>query len=126
MKRKILCPPMLFLVGLAFLTFVQAGRAQVQNASLTGLITDPTGAVIADAMVAAKNVATNIEYSQKTDASGYYLFPSLPIGTYSLSVEAAGFKKALHGGVVLQVGERGREDVKLEIGGITELVEVTA
>gem|GEM_PF-5582627 len=54
--------------------------AQVHTASLTGLVTDPTGAVIGDARVTAKNLATNVELVTQTDASGYYTLPALQVG----------------------------------------------
>ncbi len=98
--------------------------AQVQNASLTGLVTDPSGAVVVGASVTAKNKATNVSYDTKTDASGYYLFPSLPIGGYTVSVEMTGFKKALQDNVQLEVAERGRSDFRLEVGTVTQVVEV--
>jgi outer membrane receptor protein involved in Fe transport len=100
--------------------------AQVQNASLTGLVTDPSGAVVAGAAVTAKNKGTNVETTQRTDLSGYYLFPSLPIGVYTVTVELAGFKKAVHDGVILEVGQRRRDDISLEVGVVTEVVEVKA
>src|SRR5262247_630425 len=100
--------------------------AQVQNASLTGLVADPSGAVVRTAMVTIKNSATNVTFTQETDASGYYFFPALPIGAYTVSVEMAGFKKAVQNDVVLEVGQRGRSDFRLEVGGIAEIVEVDA
>jgi outer membrane receptor protein involved in Fe transport len=99
---------------------------QVQNASLTGLVTDPSGAVISGATVIATNKATNVPQTTTTDTSGYYLFPSLPIGSYSVTVEMTGFKKALHDDVTLEVGQRGRNDFHLQVGQVTELVEVRA
>jgi outer membrane receptor protein involved in Fe transport len=101
-------------------------RSQVQNASLTGLVTDPSGGVVAGAAVSAKNKATNVERRSSTDASGYYLFPGLAIGSYTVSVEAQGFKKAVHDDVPLAVGERARNDFSLEVGQVTQVVEVKA
>src|SRR5215813_1618718 len=97
---------------------------QVQNASLTGLVTDPTGAVIPGATVSLKNAGTNAVYTQETDESGYYLFPSLSIGAYTIMVEMPGFKRSVQDGVVLQVSQRGRNDVRLEVGGASEEVQV--
>src|SRR5436190_15914505 len=100
--------------------------AQVQNASLTGLVTDPSGAVIAGASVAAKEKSTNVEQRTTTDTSGYYLFPALPIGAFTVTVQAEGFKRAVHSDVVLEVGERGRNDFRLEVGAVNQVVEVKA
>src|SRR5262245_10336126 len=110
-------------IGLICIALSAPSMAQVQNASLTGLVADPSGAVVRSAMVTIKNSATNVTFTQETDASGYYFFPALPIGAYTVSVEMAGFKKAVHN-IVLEVGQRGRDDFHLEVGGITETVEV--
>jgi outer membrane receptor protein involved in Fe transport len=100
------------------------GWSQVQNASVTGLVTDPSGAVVAGALVTARNNATNLTYTTKTDSSGYYLLGGLIAGTYAVSVETSGFKKAIHDNVVLGVGESGRNDFLLDLGAVTQVVEV--
>src|SRR5215510_3035240 len=111
------------LVLLYFLSAVQ-GSAQVNTASLTGLVTDPIGAVMGNASVTVKNKATGVTSSTTTDTSGYYTFPSLPVGAYVMEVEARGFKKAVNENVTLEVGQRARLDFALEIGGVTESVSV--
>src|SRR5262245_61143157 len=111
---------------LILMTTALPSFGQVQNASLTGLVTDPTGAVIPGATVTLRNVGTNALYGQQTDESGYYLFPSLPIGAYNIAVEMPGFKRYVQERVVLQVSQRGRNDVRLEVGGATEEVQVAA
>src|SRR5215471_8914170 len=115
-------------LGIGLICFVLSAPSltQVQNASLTGLVADPSRAVVRSAMVTIKNGATNVAMTQETDASGYYFFPALPIGSYSVSVEMAGFKKSVHNEVVLEVGQRGRDDFHLEVGGVSEIVEVAA
>lgn len=97
---------------------------QLYNASLTGLVTDPSAAVIAEARVIAKNKATNLEYSALTDSSGYYTLPVLPVGLYDVTVEKQGFKKAVAVGVELVVGQRGRLDFRLELGALAESITV--
>src|SRR5215510_6513014 len=92
MKRRCRLYPCLG-IGLIFIALSAPSMAQVQNASLTGLVADPSGAVVRTAMVTIKNSATNVTFTQETDASGYYFFPALPIGAYTVSVEMAGFKK---------------------------------
>jgi hypothetical protein len=101
------------------------GSAQVNSASLTGLVTDPAGAVIANATVTAKNNSTNVENTAMTDSSGYYNFASLPVGTYTLIVEMQGFKKAIQENVSLEVGQKARLDFTIEVGAVTEAVIVT-
>ena len=112
------------ILGVVCTGIVDMCFGQVQNASLTGLVTDPSGSVVPGATVTIKNVATNSTQSQQTDASGYYVFPSLPIGTYTITVEITGFKKAVQEGLTLQTSQRGRNDVRLEVGGVSEVVEV--
>lgn len=107
-------------------TFALTGLAQVQNASLTGLVTDTAGAVAANATVRAKNNATNVEYTTATDSSGYYTLASLPIGVYTLTVELQGFKRALRENVRLEVGQKARIDFTLEVGAVNETATITA
>src|SRR6185295_8237920 len=103
-----------------------AALAQVNAASLTGLITDTTGAVVPGATITATNTATNVEQTTKSDSSGYFTFPSLPIGVYQFTVEMQGFKKSIRNGVALQVGQKARIDFALEIGQVSESVSVNS
>src|SRR5262245_12123371 len=109
------------IAGLVLITIVGIGRgsAQVHTASLTGLVTDPTGASISKASVKAKNKATNIEQSVTSDASGYYTFASLPVGVYTLTVEFQGFKKAVREDLELEVGQKARIDFNMEVGAVS-------
>ena len=66
--------------------------AQVSSASLTGLVTDPSDAVISRVKVTAHSSATNLDRTTETDSIGYYSFPSLPIGAIELTVEGSGFQ----------------------------------
>jgi hypothetical protein len=98
--------------------------AQVNNASLTGLVTDPTGAVVPNASVMIKNRNTDLVNTATTDSSGYYTFASLPVGTYTATIELPGFKKAIHENINLEVGQKARIDIILEVGAVTETVVV--
>ena len=100
--------------------------AQISTASLTGLVTDPAGAAAGGSTVIARNNSTNVEQRVTTNSSGYYTFASLPIGTYEVSVEAAGFKRAIRDNVILDVGQKGRVDFALELGTVAESVVVKA
>lgn len=102
------------------------GFAQVNTASLTGLVGDPTGAAVAGATVTAKNRATNVDTSATTDSSGYYTFASLPVGNYTLTVEVQGFKKTVRENVALEVGQKARIDFALSVGAIGETATITA
>ena len=94
------------------------------NATLTGAVTDPNGAVVAGATVKATNMATNISVDAQTTDGGLYRFPILPVGTYQISVEASGFKAARVENVTLTVGQTVTRDIKLEVGVATETVTV--
>jgi hypothetical protein len=100
--------------------------AQLDRGSLTGLIRDPTSAAIVNAKITATNTGTNIPFSTSTSDTGNYTLSALPIGTYTVSVEAAGFKRAVREGVVVASGATLRLDFALDIGSISESVEVTA
>ena len=109
---------------LLLLSFSVNGFAQVNTSSLTGLVTDSSGAVTAEAVVTVTNKATNVSQTTKTDSSGYYTFATLPVGTYSVSVELQGFKKALRESVTLEVGQKARLDFTLEVGQVSETVSI--
>lgn len=113
-------------IGALLFCLSVVGSAQVHTASLTGLVTDPAGAVVSAARVKARNKATNVEWETMTDASGYYTFASLPIGTYTITVEAQGFKKSLRDNVILEVAQKARIDFALEVGAVAETVVVEA
>ena len=109
------------------LVFFSVTLAMAQgNATLTGTVTDPTGAVVPGATVTATNVATNVPSTTQTNDSGLYRFPTLPVGTYKVTVEATGFKAYNVENIVLTVGQIVTQDMKLEVGGATESVTVTA
>src|SRR5262245_25221166 len=113
--------PLALCLGLGIQLF-----AQVNTASLTGLVTDPAAAATAGAKVLVKNVATNAEYTATTDASGYYTFATLPVGKYTLAVEAQGYKRAVRENVVLEVGQKARLDFTLTVAGVRGDFVVTA
>src|SRR5262249_50245281 len=92
------------LVALIILFIASASSALAQStASLSGTITDSTGAVVPGAALVARNQATGIESSTTTDSSGAYLFPSLPIGAYHIEVKATNFQTAVLTDIQLQV-----------------------
>jgi outer membrane receptor protein involved in Fe transport len=98
--------------------------AQVNTASLTGQVTDTNGAVVPNASVIVKNKANAAEKSTTTDSSGYYTFPSLIVGAYSVTVELQGFKRAVHETINLEIGQKARLDTLLEVGAVSESVIV--
>src|SRR5579864_49745 len=100
--------------------------AQVDRAVLEGTVIDPTGASIVGASVVTLAVDTGIKEQQRTNAKGYYRFPGLAVGRYTVTVEDVGFKTHVTEDVVLRVGETHTLDVRLEVGAIAEKVEITA
>ncbi len=99
--------------------------AQEVRASVTGIVTDSSGAAIANANVRVVNVASKVAVSTVTNMTGNYVTPFLSPGAYELSVEATGFKRFLRQNIVLQLQDRARVDVRLELGEITQSVTVT-
>ena len=94
--------------------------------SISGTVTDPTGAVIPGAAVAAHNTETGIESSTQTNAQGFYSLPALPVGHYDIRIKAAGFEEYQQTGLVLDVNTALRVDATLNVGSITEQVKVSA
>ena len=110
-----------FLGIMAPLAFGQGGTA-----TITGTITDPSGSVIAGAAVEAKNTETGATYSTTSTATGNYAVPNLPVGTYSLTATAAGFKTYTHTNLALAATQVLRQDIALEVGTASESITVEA
>jgi hypothetical protein len=117
-------PRIIFCLLFCYLSLAVSVSAQVNTASLTGLVKDPSGASLPNASVTVKNKATTVETTATTDDSGYYTFASLPVGGYTLEVEVQGFKKAFQEDINLEVGQKARIDVALEVGAVSESVVV--
>jgi hypothetical protein len=100
--------------------------AQEFRGSITGQVTDTSGAVVPGAQVTVTNVATNTSTSTITDEKGGYTVLYLAPGQYSLSVEITGFKKLVRQGIEVRVGDKLTLDLVLEVGGMTETLSVTA
>ena len=99
--------------------------AQDVTGALSGTVTDSSGATVAGAMVTVTNTARgSVVFQAKTSESGAYTAPALQAGTYSVRVEAKGFKRAEVSGVPLQVKQRARIDVTLTLGEVTETINV--
>ncbi len=94
------------------------------TASITGTVTDPSGAAVAGAQVTLASPEHGVERAVPTNNSGGYLFGSLPIGSYNLTVAMPGFKTYKAKGIILQVAQKARVDVALQVGGAKEEVMV--
>jgi len=101
-----------------------ASWGQGTTSRITGVVSDKTGAVISGATVTARNEGTNVSYTATSSASGTYVFDSVQIGNYSITVEAKGFKKFVATGNILEIGAPLSVNAALEIGATTETVEV--
>ncbi|MEP7367668.1 MAG: TonB-dependent receptor [Acidobacteriota bacterium] len=99
---------------------------QVETARIIGTIQDQTGAVIPDAAVTFTNTGTNISLQTKSHANGNYESAPLRIGGYRVSVERSGFKRAVRDGIVLQIQQTAVIDIVLEVGQVSQEVEVTS
>ncbi|HTX39262.1 MAG TPA: carboxypeptidase regulatory-like domain-containing protein [Bryobacteraceae bacterium] len=116
---------LVFTAGLLFLA-INASWAQEVTAAITGKITDASGAAIADAKVTATDIDRGTVWPTTTNAEGAFNLPRLPIGSYNVRVEKPGFQTALRSGVVLQLNQIARLDIQLQVGNITQSVEVTS
>ena len=98
---------------------------QTDRGTITGVISDPTGAVVANASVEGKNTETGVVFQAASTATGNYTLGNLPSGAYEITVSVAGFKKYVRTGLAVQELQTIRVDVPLEIGASTESVTVT-
>ena len=112
------------LTGLLLLMSGARTDAQVTTADIVGTVTDPSGAALPNAQVTATNVLTNESRTAQTNANGDYSVVALPVGTYSVTVQATGFKKFSASSIALATGDRARVDAKMEVGEVTQTVEV--
>lgn len=111
-----------FLILLSF----SIALGQTITGSVTGMVTDPSGAEVAAAKVTAININTGVETPTTTNAEGVYVLRFLQIGRYKLTISASGFSTATVGPFTLEVGQEARVDGKLAVGSINEKVVVTS
>jgi hypothetical protein len=116
----------MLLVGLVIFMTQVAIQAQTATGSLSGTITDPSNAVVPAATITLVNAATGSERSAVSSSTGTFDFQALQPGTYTISVEAKGFKKAVARDIVVSVASTAQVNVPLEIGLAGETVTVTA
>src|SRR3984957_4991354 len=115
-----------FFLGAALLLSGVPLIAQTDRATLEGTVTDPSGGTISGANVMVTAVDTGISQERKTNSSGYYRFPGLPVGQFTVTVSNTSFKTKVVDRVTLQVGETHTLDVSLVVGEIAEKVEIMA
>jgi len=113
---------LLCVLASAIAMFAQGGG----TGTILGNVTDPSGAVVANASVDITNTATGVTAHTQTTSSGDFSVPFLIIGTYKVTVTAPGFQKGVVDNVVLNVAQQAHADVSLKAGAVTQTVEVTA
>ena len=101
-------------------------HAQEITGNISGTVTDPSGSVIPNAAVTAVNTGTGAARATQATSAGVFFLNNLPVGNYTLTVEAAGFKKYEAKGIRVDVNDRLNFAIKMEIGAVTEAVEVSA
>src|SRR5438876_11608875 len=108
------------------LVMATVALAQTATSRITGTVGDASGALVPGAMVTAKNEDTGVTYTQMTTEAGLCGFASLPVGTYAITVALAGFKTTNKTGNILEINTPLVINLSLEVGGVTETVEVAA
>jgi hypothetical protein len=114
------------IVGILLAVSFSYAHAADVTARIKGTVTDPTGAVVPKATITAKNQATGVVWNTVSLENGDYAFQALPIGTYSITVNAPGFKGFAATGIVLNIDQEYVESVKLSIGSSSDVVAVEA
>ncbi|MDE3199773.1 MAG: carboxypeptidase regulatory-like domain-containing protein, partial [Acidobacteriota bacterium] len=113
---------LVLLVVAASVGYGQAGA----SGTVTGTVTDSTGAIVPGAKVTITNTETNVKFTATTSSAGDYNAPNLNPGTYTVSAEAKGFQRSVTSPFTLTVNQRARVDVALKIGAVTQTVDVSA
>jgi hypothetical protein len=107
-------------------SFIAVAYAQQNVGSISGVVTDSSGAAVPNASVSITNTETNLARKIPTDADGNYAAPSLPVGRYTVRVEAPAFKAAVREGITLNVNDTLTISFKLEVGDVTQTITVEA
>src|SRR6202163_1990372 len=121
-RKNSILMPMLF--ALCTLLACHAG-AQISGATLSGTVTDQSGGAVAQATISVKNIATGILRTNTTNAAGFYVSPNILPGTYEIRAEAQGFSSEVQTSIKLTVGEQQVLNFTLQVGQVSQTVEVT-
>ncbi|HET9308734.1 MAG TPA: carboxypeptidase regulatory-like domain-containing protein [Candidatus Sulfotelmatobacter sp.] len=111
---------------LAVLVLILGTQAVAQEATIVGTVTDPSGASVPNASITITNNDTGVARTLPSNGDGQYVAPDLHIGHYTVRASASGFKIAEQKGITLNVGDRTRVDIKLQVGSAQEQVTVEA
>lgn len=102
------------------------GHAQYTTATLAGTVSDPSGAVVADAKVTVQDLETGLQRQTQTDNSGTFTFTALPVGRYQITVEKPGFSKYVQSGITLVLDQTANVPIQLKVGNLSQQVTVAA
>lgn len=116
----------LSVLAAVILLFPMHGYAQASGATITGTVTDPSGAVVRNAALSVENTATGVMHHTMTNRSGLYTIPNLLPGTYAITIKAKGFQTMVRNNVTLTVGNTAELDFKLKVGAASQRVVVSA
>jgi Carboxypeptidase regulatory-like domain len=113
--------------GIFVCVFLFSGiaAAQVTTGTISGTVSDSSGAVVPGATLILRSVEKGISRTVSSDASGHYRAPDLELGSYEITVEAAGFQSVIRSGITLTVGREAVVDFTLQVGAVTQTVTVT-
>jgi hypothetical protein len=124
--RRVICRSALLSLLVLVLMLAQGAFAQGVTGSITGTVTDSTGAAIPDATVTIRNTATNSVHTVKTSEVGSYTVPQLPPGQYTVQVDKVTFKSYKQSAITLSIDQVAQVDAQLTVGATNEVVEVTS
>src|ERR1035438_3591536 len=121
---------MYVLLGLGLLAALLVGEgtlaAQQVTATITGQVSDPSGAAVTNARITAIDVERGAEYTGTTNGEGYYRIVQLNVGTYNVQVETKGFQTAKQSNITLQLNQVAKLDFALQVGNVATAIEVTS
>jgi hypothetical protein len=118
--------PMIVISAILLLGLVEFAVAQDIFGRIVGTVTDSSGATVPDVKVSIVNEATQASRDVTADRNGYFVADELPVGTYTVAAEKAGFKRVSKTGNVVTAGGRLTADLRLEVGAVTEMITITA
>jgi Carboxypeptidase regulatory-like domain len=126
MRNRFFCSLLTSVLVVSLGLSASVSKAQTNDGSLRGEITDNQGATIADAKVTATNLASQVTYNTTTTSSGVYFFSNLPVGNYSIAVEKDGFQKYVRTSVQVFSNQATEAGIQLVIGSSSTTIEVIA
>ena len=120
-------PRLLSLTAVLLLSCATAATAaQTNTGEISGVVRDSQGGVLPGTTVVAEHVESGTKIARVTDEQGRYFLPSLRVGTYVITAELTGFRRVMRSGVIVQLGQTLALDFTLDVGGLTEEIQVTA